>query len=89
MLDFALGVLIFVGRAINFVLDIMLTVTRLQRIAELLVGAPPAAVKVPSDPTAQRALAEAEQRHHPEAAKVNADPGAGLCVPKTLSELLT
>jgi hypothetical protein len=31
MLDFALGVLIFVGRAINFVLDIMLTVTRLQR----------------------------------------------------------
>jgi hypothetical protein len=35
------------------------------------------AVKVPSDPTAQRALAEAEQRHHLEAAKVNADPGAG------------
>ena len=56
-------------RAINFVLDILVTITRLQRLARLASGRSDMAdVKLPPEPkiltpAAERALAEAEQRH--------------------------
>lgn len=61
MVDFLLGVLALILRAVNFVLD-------MQRLARLFTGSD-AIVEVPPEPkvlpqAAQRALAEAEQRHH-------------------------
>ena len=67
MLDFLLGALISVGRVINFILDLVLTYTRLKRVAVYFTGAD-RIVKVPPDPkelppAARRALAEAEARN--------------------------
>ena len=68
MVDFLWGALAFIVRAVNFVLNIVVTVTRMQRLARLFTGSD-AIVEVPPEtkilpPAAQRALAEAEQRHH-------------------------
>ena len=67
MLDFLLGALIFVGRVVNFILDVVLTTTRLKRVAVYFTGAD-RIVEVPADPkelppAARRALAEAEARN--------------------------
>ena len=67
MVDFLWGALAFIVRAVNFVLNIVVTVTRMQRLARLFTGSD-AIVEVPPDPkvlpsAAQRALAEAEARH--------------------------
>jgi len=66
MLEPLWNFLVFVLRAINFVLDILMTITRLQRLARLATGSDEI-VEVPSEPkllppAAQRAIAEAEQR---------------------------
>ncbi|QDW40467.1 hypothetical protein FFI89_027055 [Bradyrhizobium sp. KBS0727] len=68
MIDFLWGALAFIFRAINFVLDIAVGISRMQRLARLFTGSD-AIVEVPSEPkalpaAAQRALAEAEQRRH-------------------------
>ena len=68
MLEPLWNFLVFVLRAINFVLDILMTITRLQRLARLATGSDEI-VEVPSEPkllppAAQRAIAEAEQRRH-------------------------
>ena len=70
MIDFLWGVLVFIIRAINFGLDIAVSVSRMQRFARWITGSA-AVVEVPADPkillpAAQRALAEAEQRRHGE-----------------------
>jgi len=67
MVDFLASVLVFILRAVNFVLNIAVAISRMQRLARLFTGTD-AIVKVPSDPkalppAAQRALAEAEARH--------------------------
>jgi hypothetical protein len=72
MLDFFWGVLGFVVKAIDFVLDIWLSFTRAQRFARLFATGrpdPEPEIDVPPDPkiltsAAKRALAEAEQRRH-------------------------
>ena len=68
MIESLWGVLAFVVRAINFVLDILVTVSRMQRLARVATGSDKI-VEVPPDPkilppAAQRALDEAEQRRH-------------------------
>jgi hypothetical protein len=67
MVDFLSGVLAFIFRAVNFVLNIAVAISRMHRLARLFTGSD-AIVEVPPDPkvlppAAQRALAEAEQRH--------------------------
>jgi len=67
MVDFLASVLAFILRAVNFVLNIAVAISRMQRLARLFTGTD-AIVEVPSDPkalppAAQRALAEAEARH--------------------------
>jgi hypothetical protein len=59
--------LVFILRAVNFVLNIAVAISRMQWLARLFTGTD-AIVEVPSDPkalppAAQRALAEAEARH--------------------------
>jgi hypothetical protein len=68
MIELFWDVLLFIGRAINFVLDILLTVSRMRRLAQWFTGSD-AIVDVPREPrilppAAQRALAESEQRQH-------------------------
>jgi hypothetical protein len=63
MVDFLRGALAFIVRSVNFVLNIVATVTRMQRLARLFTSSD-AIVEVPPDPKvlppeAQRALAEA------------------------------
>jgi hypothetical protein len=67
MVDFLASVLAFIFRAVNFVLNIAVAISRMQWLARLFTGTD-AIVEVPSDPkalppAAQRALAEAEARH--------------------------
>ena len=67
MVDFLRGALAFIVRAVNYVLNIVVTVTRMQRLARRFTGSD-AIVEVPPDPkvlppAAQRALGEAEARH--------------------------
>jgi hypothetical protein len=72
MLDLIGGVSAFVLRAINFVLDIWVSITRAQRFARLVATGrpdPEPEIKVPPDPkvlplAAERALGEAEQRRN-------------------------
>jgi hypothetical protein len=66
MIELFRDVLLLIGRAINFVLDILLTVSRMRRLAQWFTGSD-AIVDVPPEPrilppAAQRALAESEQR---------------------------
>ena len=69
MLDFLWGILVFVVRAIDFVLDIAVMFSRMGRLARTSTGQPPTElpdIKLPLNiptPAAARALAEAEQRH--------------------------
>ena len=68
MIEFLWGVLVFIVRMINFVLQIAVSISRMQKLARLVTGSD-AIVAVPPDPkvlplAAQRALAEAEQRRH-------------------------
>jgi hypothetical protein len=67
MVDFLWGALAFIVRAVNFVLDIAVTISRMRGLARLYTGSD-AIVEVPPEPkalppAAQHALAEAEQRH--------------------------
>jgi hypothetical protein len=67
MVDFLASVLAFILRAVNFVLNIAVAISRMQRLARLFTGTD-AIVEVPSDPKAlppavQRALTGAEARH--------------------------
>ena len=66
MIEFLWGVLVFIIRMVNLVLQIAVTISRMHKLARLITGSD-AIVAVPSDPkvlppAAQRALAEAEQR---------------------------
>jgi hypothetical protein len=66
MIGFLWGILVFIVRAIDFALDIAVSVSRMRRFARWVTGSD-AIVEVPPDPkvlppAAQRALAEAEQR---------------------------
>ena len=67
MIEFLWGILVFTVRAIDFALDIAVSVSRMRRFARWVTGSD-AIVEVPPDPkilppAAQRALAEAKQRH--------------------------
>jgi hypothetical protein len=67
MFDFLWSVLAFIIRAIDFVLDIVLFVSRMRELARMWTGSDkivgvPAEAKILT-PAAQRALAEAEQRN--------------------------
>jgi hypothetical protein len=67
MVDFLSGALGFIFRAVSFVLDIAVAISRMERLARPFTGSE-AIVEVPPDPktltpAAQRALAEAERRH--------------------------
>lgn len=67
MVDWLVGVLAFIFRAVNFVLNIAVSISRMQRLARLFTGSD-RIVEVPPDPkvlppAAQRALAEAEAHH--------------------------
>jgi hypothetical protein len=67
MVDFLASVLVFILRAVNFVLNIAVAISRMQWLARLFTGTD-AIVEVPSDPkalppAAQRALADARARH--------------------------
>jgi hypothetical protein len=67
MIESLVGTLSFIFRAVKFVLDIAVAISRMQRLARLFTGSD-AIVEVPPDPkilppAAQRALAEAKQRH--------------------------
>jgi hypothetical protein len=67
MVDFLWGALAFIFRAVNFVPGIAVAISRMQRLARLFTGSD-RIVEVPPEPkvlppAAQRALAEAEQRH--------------------------
>jgi hypothetical protein len=75
MVDWLVGVLAFIFRAVNFVLNIAVSISRMQRLARLFAGSD-AIVEVPPEPkvlpsAAQRALAEAEQRRHDGAAFID------------------
>ncbi|SDJ30835.1 MULTISPECIES: hypothetical protein [Bradyrhizobium] len=75
MIDFLWDVVVFTFRAINFVLDIVVTASRMQRLARLFTGSD-AIVEVPPEPkvlpaAAQRALAEADARRHDGAAFID------------------
>jgi hypothetical protein len=66
MTDLLCGTVIFLLRAIDFVLEIFVTIDRLKRFARLVTGSDKL-VQVPADPkplpaAARRALAEAEAR---------------------------
>ena len=66
MTDFPKGVLIFILRVVDFVLDVAVTIDRMKRLARYWTGTDRLA-EVPADPKpltpeAQRALAEAEAR---------------------------
>ena len=66
MSDFLLGLVVFVARTVNFVLDLVTGYDRIKRAAVIVSGADKI-VPVPADPrplppAAERALAEAEQR---------------------------
>lgn len=68
MSEIVWGLLAFFVRAIDFVLDIALLVSRLREPARMWTGGVkmiemPATVKILT-PAARRALAEAEQRNH-------------------------
>jgi hypothetical protein len=68
MIESLVGALSFILRAVKFVLDVVVAISRMQRLARLFTGSD-RIVEVPPDPkilppAAQRALAEAEQRHH-------------------------
>ena len=68
MIEFLWGVLVFIIRAIGFVLDIAVFFSRMHRFARWATGSD-AIVEVPPEPkilppAAQRALDEAEQRRH-------------------------
>jgi len=71
MLDALWSVVGFILKAINFVLDILVGIMRLQRFGRWIVTGSPdpeSDIKVPPDPkilpsAAKRALAEAEERH--------------------------
>jgi hypothetical protein len=68
MIESLVGALAFIFRAVSFVLGIAVAISRMQRLARLFTGSD-AIVEVPPEPkilppAAQRALAEAEQRHH-------------------------
>ncbi|SDN69101.1 hypothetical protein [Afipia sp. GAS231] len=68
MVDFLWGALTFILRAINLVLRIVVTISRMQRLARLFTGSD-AIVTAPPEPkilspAAQRALAEAEARRN-------------------------
>lgn len=66
MIEFLWGVLIFLARAIIFVLDIVVSISDLYRLARWMTGTANL-VEVPAEsktltPAARRALDEAEQR---------------------------
>src|SRR5260370_40572832 len=66
MIESLWNVLVFIVRAINFALDIAVSISQLQRFARWVTGSDEI-VEVPAEPkvlspAAQRALAEAEQR---------------------------
>lgn len=68
MSEIVWGLLAFFVRAIDFVLDIALLVSRMRELARMWTGSDkivevPATVKILT-PAAQRTLAEAEQRNH-------------------------
>jgi hypothetical protein len=68
MSEIVWGILAFFLRAVDFVLDTMLFVSRLRELARMWTGSDkivevPATVKILT-PAAQRALAEAERRNH-------------------------
>jgi hypothetical protein len=69
MLDFFWGILVAVARLLAFILDLLISYTFMKRFVRVVSGLPPEPepeVKVPRDPptpAAERALAEAEQRH--------------------------
>jgi hypothetical protein len=84
MIESLWGGLAFVVRAINFVLDILVAVSRMQRLARVATGSDKI-VEVPPDPkilppAAQRALAEAEQRRRDDPSSVDT-PGSALPFP--------
>jgi hypothetical protein len=67
MIESLVGTLSFIPRAVKFVLDVVVAISRMQRLARLFTGSD-RIVEVPPDPkilppAAQRALAEAKQRH--------------------------
>jgi hypothetical protein len=73
MIETLWGVVVLILRAINFGLDIVVSISRLQRLARWATGSEKI-VAVPPDPkilppAAQRALAEAEQRRASSGAK--------------------
>jgi hypothetical protein len=66
MIEFLWGIVVFIARAINFVLDIAVFFSRMRRLARWATGSD-TIVEVPAEPrtlppAAQRALDEAEQR---------------------------
>ena len=66
MIEFLWNILVSIIRAIDFALDMAVSVSRMRRFARWVTGSD-AIVAVPPDrrvlsPAAQRALAEAEQR---------------------------
>jgi hypothetical protein len=66
MIEFLWGIVVFIARAINFVLDILLLISRMQWLARWATGSD-AIVDVPPEPktlppAARRPLDEAEQR---------------------------
>ena len=66
MVEMFFKILLFVCQAVDFVLEIVATFSRINRLAKVVAGSD-ALVEVPADPkilppAAQRALAEAEQR---------------------------
>jgi hypothetical protein len=66
MIELVWGVLVSIVRAIDFVLDIAVSVSRMRQFARWVTGSN-AIVEVPAEPrslppAAQRALAESEQR---------------------------
>lgn len=75
MADFLLGVVIFIFRTVDFVLDIAISISRMKRVAASVTGAD-RIVEVPPDPkplapAAQRALAEAEARRNDRASFID------------------
>jgi len=66
MAEVLFNILLFVCQAVDFVLEIVATFSRINRLAKVITGSD-ALVAVPADPkilppAARRALAEAEQR---------------------------
>jgi hypothetical protein len=68
MVELLWGVVLFIIRAINFALDIAVSISRMQWLARWVTGSADI-VAVPPDPkilppAARRALAEADRRRH-------------------------